>query len=471
MKKFHFKEAFRNRAFRAGSFSIAVTVLVIAIVVLVNMIVHRLPTELTKLDVTFNQLYSISQPTKDMLKNLKEDVTVFWIVKEGGEDPVLAKILEDYDKLSPKLRVEQVDPDLQPNFLDQYEDINVQYTNSLIVQSQQRYRLVDYLDDIYPEDEHDKMSFNGEAALTSAIDYCVSKVLPKLYILTGHNEVELPVSYIRQMKLENIDTSLLDISELEAIPEDADCLLIAAPETDISQRELQILSDYLSGGGKMLLLTDTPLVGSLTNLDAMTAPYGVTPVPGYVYEGSKDHYMMYPYNLLPTMADHPISKPLTENKLKVLMSGSQGLKIAETLPQGVTVQSLLTTSSSAYAKPPYAQTDQKEAGDPTGPFSLAAAISDSNSGCTILWISASTVINTTANTQSGGANMDFFLNGINWLCDPDESSLIIRGKELSNEYLTVTSRQSTLLSILLVGVIPAAYLAGGIVFWFRRRRK
>ena len=43
-------------------------------------------------------------------------------------------------------------------------------------------------------------SFDGEGAITSAIDYVVSEDLPKISILEGHGETELPASFKEQMR-------------------------------------------------------------------------------------------------------------------------------------------------------------------------------------------------------------------------------------------------------------------------------
>jgi len=65
-------------------------------------------------------------------------------------------------------------------------------------------------------------SFDGEGAITSAIDYVISDELPKVYKLEGHGEAELSAEF---MELESF--SLLNMDE---IPEDADALLTTSDE-------------------------------------------------------------------------------------------------------------------------------------------------------------------------------------------------------------------------------------------------
>lgn len=68
--------------------------------------------------------------------------------------------------------------------------------NSLIVECGDRSRYISYNDiyiqeaDIYSYSYN--TSFDGEGAITSAIDYVTAKELPQLYLLEGHGEASCP---------------------------------------------------------------------------------------------------------------------------------------------------------------------------------------------------------------------------------------------------------------------------------------
>ena len=68
-------------------------------------------------------------------------------------------------------------------------------------------------------------SFDGEGAITSAIDYVVSEELPQLYMLEGHGEAELPATFSEQIEKENIEVSSFSLLTVDSVPEEADCLL------------------------------------------------------------------------------------------------------------------------------------------------------------------------------------------------------------------------------------------------------
>ena len=59
-----------------------------------------------------------------------------------------------------------------------------------------------------------------------------------------------------------------------SVPEDASCLLIDSPTTDISEDEKTALIDYLENGGKAMIFSD--YTGEkMENFDAVLENYGV----------------------------------------------------------------------------------------------------------------------------------------------------------------------------------------------------
>ena len=63
-------------------------------------------------------------------------------------------------------------------------------------------------------------------AITSAIDYVVNAEQPQLYRLEGHGESALPSTFQEQLEKANMELHDLSLLTVDAIPEDAACLLI-----------------------------------------------------------------------------------------------------------------------------------------------------------------------------------------------------------------------------------------------------
>ena len=176
-------------ATRGGSYSLAVTALVLAILAAVNALCGLLPKSLTRQDISAAQLYSVTSATKASVGAVTKDVTVYWIVQAGQEDSVLENLLAKYESLSDRLTVEKKNPDVYPTFAAQYTDGTVE-NNSLVVVSGEKSRYIGYTE-LYPAEVDYSTysysySFDGEGLITSAIAYVVSDDLPQLYVLEGH---------------------------------------------------------------------------------------------------------------------------------------------------------------------------------------------------------------------------------------------------------------------------------------------
>ena len=91
------------------------------------------------------KLYSLTDTTKDYVKNLSQDVTIYVLSSEKSADSTLAETLQRYEDLSKHLNVVYKDPAKSPNFYQQYTD-SAPSQNSMIVVSDARSRVVDYSD-------------------------------------------------------------------------------------------------------------------------------------------------------------------------------------------------------------------------------------------------------------------------------------------------------------------------------------
>ena len=59
--------------------------------------------------------------------------------------------------------------------------------------------------------------YDGEGQLTSAIAYCTSNDMPKVYMITGHNEYTLDSGFTTALEKENIDYETISLMEYDAI--------------------------------------------------------------------------------------------------------------------------------------------------------------------------------------------------------------------------------------------------------------
>ena len=466
------RESGQGNALRGGAYSVAVTAVVLAILIAVNVFASALPATMTRYDISAAQLYSVTSNTKVVVNSLEEDVTIYWIVQSGEEDEVIENLLEKYDSLSSHIQVVKRNPDVYPTFAQQYTDETVQ-NNSLVVECGDRSRYIAF-SDIYLGEinmytgTYNATDFDGEGAITSALDYVTREELPKLYLLEGHGEAELPESFREQLEKENIELETISLLTADQIPEDADCVMIYAPERDLSPEEAEMLAGYAESGGRLLVAAGAAQESGLTNLYSILAGYGVTGSEGIVIEGDREHYAFQsPYCLLPDLNSHAVTDPLIEEAYRVILPLAQGLDLSGA---GENVTSLLTTSEQSFSKVAGYDLDtyEKEEGDIDGPFSLGVAVECGNEG-QIVWFSSGVFLEEAYNALSSGANQDLVMNAVSGLIGESEA-MAIRSRSLDYHYLTINAATASLLQVVMIGAIPLLYLGIGIYVVLKRRR-
>lgn len=468
MKLFKKKAVHSSIAMKSGSYSLVVSAIVLAILVAVNVLVSVLPDSLTKYDITSTNLYSITSSTKAVVNALEKDVTVYWVVQAGKEDEVIENLLDKYESLSSYITVIKKNPDAFPTFTSQYTNEDVP-NNSLIVECGDKSRYISY-NDIYLSDVDYTTysyvySFDGEGAVTSAIDYVVSDELPKLYMLEGHGEGSLPAEFQTQIDKENITLESFSLLNVDEIPADADAVLIYAPESDISAEEADMLISYLTDSGKLFVLAGPTDAGTLTNLYKVLSTYGVEVTDGIIIEGNREYYaFQQPYILLPEIVSDEITDPLIESNYYAIIPVAQGMTITADY-----ATALLTTSTSSFSKPLDYTTYEKEDGDTDGPFAVAVKV-ELGSGGEIVWFSSGYFLDELYNAFSSGANLDLVMNSLSALIG-ERDAVSIRSKSLSYNYLTISESSAVMLKAWMIGIIPAAFILYGVFAVIDRRKK
>ena len=472
------RQALNTRTAKVGGYSFVLSLVVLAILIAVNVLASKLPTSWTQFDISAAQLYSLTSDTKVVVTNLQQDVTIYWISQAGKEDTVIQKLLDRYAELSDHITVVKKDPDVYPTFAQQYTEETVT-NNSLVVESGDKSRYIGY-DNIYQVDTGSyyttgsvSQSFDGEGQITSAIDYVVSTDLPQVYLLSGHGEAEPSQTLSDELQRSNYETvSDFSLLNVDAIPEDCDVLLINAPTSDISDEELTMLQDYITNGGKVVVLSGPQEDADLPNLQILLTNYGVTFTDGVVVDTNRDYYAFTaPYVLMPEIQSSDITDPLKDGDYHVIVPIAQGLTVGETT-NGATVTSLLQTSTDSFSKAAgYAMTTyDKEEGDVDGPFTLAVSVEDSAAGGRLLWVASDYLLDDMYNSYSSGANLDFLMNGLTWMIG-DTDAVSIRSKSLNYNYLTISSSSAAWLKICMIGIIPVGFLLLGVDEVLRRRKK
>ena len=462
-----------------GSYTMVMSVIFIAVVIVINMIVSTIPSKYSEIDISSQKLYSIGDETKKMLKDLEKDVTIYQIAQSGSEDENISNLLKKYEDESKHIKVEQKDPVVNPKFVSQYTSDDLS-ANSLIVVCGDRNKVIDY-NNIYETSvdyqtySSQTTGFDGEGQITSAIGYLTSENLPALYTVEGHGEKDMDSSIKEDIEKANMDIKSLNLLTEGSVPDDADCLFIDSPSTDFSSDEKDAIIEYLENGGKAMIFSDYT-TEDMPNFDAILENYGVQRTEGVVFEGDNQHYaMQMPYYLVPTINSTDASSETASAGYYVLAPYAQGIKQLDDVRDTVKIESILTTSDQAYSKTDLnSNTIEKEDGDVEGPFDLGVSITESlddDKETQIVYYSTSNLMDSQTNQMVSGGNEKLIMESLKWMTDTEESaSVSIPSKSLEVSYLTITDYDAAFWKICTIALIPGIFLVIGFVVWIKRRK-
>lgn len=457
---------------RRGVFNSSFVVIGLAIVVAVNVFANELPEKAKSVDLTSQNLYTLTDESVNLVKNLKQDVTLYVLSSEKSADDTVARTLSNYEDVSSHIKVEYIDPAVSPNFYASYTDtapsdgsiIVVCGNTSKVVSSSDLYQY----DIDYSTYTQTKSAYDGEGQLTSAISYVTSEDLPKVYTITGHGETALDDTFKSALEKMNISVEDLTLLQEEAIPEDAAAVIINGPTSDFSADDATKISTYLAGGGKLIVTTAYNKTEDTPNFDGILSAYDIQVTNGLVMDSDSSHYYQYPFYLLPDVASATQTSKVSNY---VFMPYAQALTNAGVHTDTITWTDLLTTSDNAYVKADISNitTFEKKSGDQSGKFTLAANVTDSKSGADITVVASVLAFSNDADSIVSGQNLALF-KGIASTFASSDSAVSIDAKPYTYTTLSVNQSVAIMSETLLVMVLPVALIVIGIVIWYRRRR-
>lgn len=472
----------QKKHLKQGAYSSMMTVIVLAVVIVVNLVFSQLPSSATQIDVSEQKLYTLTEEGKEAAKNLEREVTLYYYVNSGNEDDNISKLLNNFKEVSDKIEVETIDPELHPNFTAQYTSEQVS-SGSIIVVSAEKNRILSQSDLYETQISYQTMSqqttgFDGEGQLVSAMSYVTNDEMPILYTLTGHNETAFGSNLTEAIEKANIEIKSLNLLTSENVPEDTDVLAIAAPQKDLSDEETQKILDYMENGGKLLLFSYFTNE-EMPNFDSILKTYGLQRDLGLVIEGDGQHYYpQHPDFLVPNLSgSSEITSELSGNTF-VLMPDAQAIKKLDDYRDSLTITSLLTTTDQAYIKQVTGSekiTAEKSDEDEQGAFDVGVSVKetvDEEKEAELVYFSTVNMFADEIDNSVSGGNTSVLVNAVTSMCDVNpETTVSIPSKSLSVNYLSLTDYDTSYWRLITLGVIPVIVLLVGFVIWMKRRKQ
>ena len=114
------KNLFQSNDSKHGSYTLAMTSIVIAIVIIFNMIVNLVPENMRQIDISSTNIYEISSKSEKIIKNVDDDVTFYVLAQKDSTDKRIKTFINKYASLSKKIHVKWIDPVIHPSALTKY---------------------------------------------------------------------------------------------------------------------------------------------------------------------------------------------------------------------------------------------------------------------------------------------------------------------------------------------------------------
>ncbi len=484
------------RSLKLGGYSLVVTAIVIAAVIILNLIANALPTRFTQIDLSGSDVYQISDESKALVEALDTDITIYYVSTLSGRNDTINNFVSNYAAMSNHIKVVYIDPEENPTFVSDYD---ITEENSLVVASDLRTETINY-SDIYEfseavqneyystyyyyymmyQDESYAIEniysydvFDADNEITSAIDYVTTDKLPTVYTLTGHGEADISDTILSMLDYSNILVESLNLISSE-IPSEASMIIINVPTSDLTEAEKDALISYIDNGGKVMAVTSAVNYSteSMPNLTAVSEHCGLTSHDGVVLENNTNYYSQYKYFLVPRLQTCSITESIDNpSNVTLVMSNAHSIEALEDYEGSMTVSPILVTSDSAYVVDYEEAVREKADDDHSGQFYLGAVSEDSSTGGAFVWYSSSLIGDDMSYYYVNYNNLYIYLYSITENCDKPATVSIASVTLATPSSITFTETEIMFWSTMVQIIIPLAILVPGIVILVRRRRR
>lgn len=448
--------------------------LVIGLVIALNL---YLTDQDFRIDVSEEQIYSLSEETVKMLKDLDEEVTIYVMGMKEEVNPTYRKIFEEYAAGSKNIHLIYSPQDSWDRLARDHgvEDIPIEKDSILLV-CKDRSRFIssgDYITYGYTENHsYEAREIILEQQTTDALCYVAAPEKSVICFLTGHGEREPANNLVSVLEGKGYQVSNLDLTEEDQVPEECCVLVINGSSGAWTGKELRKVKAYMDSGGKLYLFVD-PTMEKQPVIERLLALYGLKLQKGVVIEKDPAYFSRYEIYLVPEIQDTEITASLIRKGDRIILPAARGIKEAsgeETEAEKYNLTLYLASSRTAYAKVDLESSNtDKEKEDIGGPFALSVGVSDRTGGRMIV-TGCVNMLEGNVNRASGGANLNFVVNGLEYL-SRREGGLSVSGKEISESAAAVPAFDQKLILVFMAVLAPLFIMAAGAAVVIRRKRR
>ena len=452
-----------------------------------------------RFDLTHHHIYSLSPETLAYISQIEEPVKIIVTIPPDSEEPDLnllfkyvSNLLKEYVYAGRNGNEKKI----EVQFVDIYKEIKkadaisraygIEQPYEILVVSGNRKRSLLPTDILELRDGRPE-AFLGEQAFTSAIIEVSDTRRESIYFLVGHGEMRIDAvdprrglsQLVQELRNRNFDLNLLDLTQVESVPEETDLVILASPQGPLFPHEVEKLRNYLSDrAGRLIALIDP---WRKHGLEDLFFEWGILSDDMLIVDDGPDYQEASGDLLIRQLAEHPITDLLLENRIPIVVGLSRPVRrdLGTPLDERLTTVPLIGSSPSSWAETNYKEvrdvSDLKFSPnvDLKGPVPIAA-VSERKVSSPFLSIAGGKLIvfgtsDLISNQRiSAFGNYMLFLNSINWCLDRD-TMLAIPPRPIEKYQIVLSRKELNELGLILLSLPGAVALFGLTVYWFRRR--
>ncbi|MEN9725222.1 MAG: hypothetical protein RLZZ98_731 [Pseudomonadota bacterium] len=431
-------------------------------------------------DITQSNRNILTDGSVNILKQMKGEVNVTVFASEDntahGENfrKGVRDFISRYQRTKPDIRVTFVSPAEQPK---KAQEAGIKAEGELVVEYQKR-------------SEHLLPPYAEQDMTNLLVRLSRSHEKPVMY-LEGHGERNLMGiknndlgGFGEQLQKKGFKLANPDLAVVKDLPLTGSMLVIAAPQTNVSDIEVQKIKRYLDNGGNLLWLLDD---NNLHGLTEIAKYFGLEVSEGEVVDPSN---LQYGQDAKIAIASQYGEHAITKNFMfRTLFPEAHKLSAQGNFDNGWEVTSLIDVAPNGWLennkkeladKAAKASFEEKE--DVRGPINIAVALQRQygKKGQRVVIVGNANFLSNTHVTSE--SNLDIGINMVNWLSG-DDSLITIQPKPLKDMNVTIPQEGwghiwALIVFLPIFGVsfglfqvlIPLALLVTGVMLWWKRRK-
>lgn len=436
-------------------------ILIFSLLSIVNYWSYKHPAQL---DTSAIKLNSLSDQTKNILKDLKGPIVFKMFARKNESLPWLA-LLDFYRVENNSIQIEKIDIDVRPDLVGDYQ---INESATLVIEYNGKRQKVSERDELNITNGLIKISRNSD---------------PVVYFVQGHGESDIQSADTEGSKMlfEAAKNSALDVRPInllstQEIPFDAKALVLWGPKTSLQASELAIIKRFLERKGNLMVAIDPDLNGDQhQELRALLRNYKIILRNDIVVD--RKSFVNGSNGSIPLIDHYEHSIGMTKNfKGQIFFPLVSSLEsIPDAVVPGVPGIVLSVVSASPFPDS-WGETNLKELAaqtmsftqgvDRPGPLSLVMTYENEVSRIAVFG-NSTFVLNA---YSKFGTNFSFFLNALSWTVGEDRL-VSFNLPIIQSEPLFISAPQLGIIFYFSVLFVPLIMFFLAIVMYRRNRNK